>query len=93
MKQVGRSPEPPTPPKTSQQNAATSEILDQLVYSFLLHQGYSRTAESLLQNIKDVKDQHLVPEAPVEDGNNLAFDNQNDLVHRQGNGITLFAAQ
>ncbi|KAG2180488.1 hypothetical protein INT44_003492 [Umbelopsis vinacea] len=81
MKQVGRSPEPATPPKTSQQVAASSEILDQLVYSFLLHHGYSRTAEVLLKNVKDTKDVDLVSEESIEDDH--LFDSKSDLVHRQ----------
>lgn len=84
MKQVGRSPEPATPPKTPQQAAASSEILDQLVYSFLLHHGYSRTAEVLLNNVKDTKDVDLVSEDFIEDRNDNVFDNKSDLVHRQG---------
>ncbi|GAB5590488.1 hypothetical protein Unana1_05388 [Umbelopsis nana] len=83
MKQVGRSPEPLTLPKTSQQMAATSDILDQLVYSFLVHHGYSRTAQVLLQNLKETKDLNVVPEAPVEDVKDVAFDSKTDLVHRQ----------
>jgi hypothetical protein len=84
MKQVGRSPEQPTPPKTPQQTAASSEVLDQLVYSFLLHHGYSRTAQVLLKNVKDVKDVDLVSEDSVDDRNDQVFDNKSDLVHRQG---------
>ncbi|KAI8576371.1 hypothetical protein K450DRAFT_192816 [Umbelopsis ramanniana AG] len=83
MKQVGRSPEPVTPPKTSQQVAASSEIIDQLVYSFLLHHGYSRTAEVLLKNVKDTKDADLVSEESIEDSNDQIFDSKSDLVHRQ----------
>ncbi|KAH8554030.1 hypothetical protein BGW37DRAFT_483215 [Umbelopsis sp. PMI_123] len=83
MKQVGRSPEQPTPRKTPQQTAASSEVLDQLVYSFLLHHGYSRTAQVLLKNVKDVKDVDLVSEDSVDDRNDQVFDNKSDLVHRQ----------
>lgn len=92
MKQVGRSPEPLTLPKTSQQMAATSDILDQLVYSFLVHHGYSRTAQVLLQNLKDTKDLNVVPEAPVEDVKDVAFDSKTDLVHRQGRYRTFACA-
>lgn len=84
MKQVGRSPEPATHPKTPQQTAASSEILDQLVYSFLLHHGYSRTAKVLLNNVKDTKDVDLVSEDSIQDRNDNVFDNKSDLVHRQG---------
>jgi hypothetical protein len=87
MKQVGKQAvEPATPPKSSQQIAATSEILDQLVHSFLLHHGYSQTAELLYKNVKETKNIDLAPEVSELAQNNISngFQQKDELIHRQG---------
>lgn len=87
MKQVGKSAvEPVTPPKTAQQIAATSEILDQLVYSFLLHHGYSQSAELLHKNVIETKNVDLVSEISdvAQDNINHDLHKKDELVHRQG---------
>ncbi|CAM0142122.1 unnamed protein product [Umbelopsis sp. WA50703] len=86
MKQVGKQAvEPATPPKSSQQIAATSEILDQLVHSFLLHHGYSQTAELLYKNVKETKNIDLAPEVSELAQNNISngFQQKDELIHRQ----------